>query len=234
MNNSKEFKKDKEAEEEVADFLDKYFYNKYFNDEVKRCNDDKLQNEGVDVFVDDGMVIDEKAAIHYYKEDINEASMPTFILELYFEKNGIPMDGWLYGDKYKQTTHYLIMWLWVKNKKVTCENIMKIEAVLVKKKDIITLLDNLGFPKERLKQIVSDVLNNGNFEIPEFKNLKLKPFEVKQSTNLPEKPINLVVKRIVYEKVCEKIFTITPKEVICKCVTPIVNKNYWYSGWNKL
>ncbi|PTU83321.1 hypothetical protein BUZ62_12280, partial [Staphylococcus pasteuri] len=103
------WKEDLEIEKEISKFMDYYFYCKLYNLNSKwklksfeRIEDMSKQNNGIDVeiqFYNSKIKkIDEKAAAKYFNKNLK-----TFALESTYEKYGILIEGWLFGDKYSET-----------------------------------------------------------------------------------------------------------------------------------
>ena len=81
--------------------------------------------------------IDEKAAIHYARNNLGAEPLSTFAFEVSYLKDGELKRGWLTNEKYKETHAYFLCWLWIKpdaNKyNLGCEDILKIEVLSIPK-----------------------------------------------------------------------------------------------------
>lgn len=93
------------------------------------------------------IVVDEKAAIHYAKNNLKEKAMPTFAFEVSYMYNGQLKEGWLTNPKYNATQRYLLCWLWVQagtNKsRLKYDDIVQIEAIIFEKTDIQEYIINI-------------------------------------------------------------------------------------------
>ncbi len=98
------FQRDLTKEKLLAPYLDAKYAE--LNLSFERVDNLKLQKKGVDLIYNHNgklFFIDEKAQLDY----INK-SLPTFIFELSYLKNGVEKMGWLL-DKDKITTHYFLL-----------------------------------------------------------------------------------------------------------------------------
>lgn len=145
-NKESNFKNDFNAEKVINEFLQKYFYKKFVDNNIIQSfyhiTDTHLQHEGVDTIIvtlkGEEIYIDEKAALDYAKRDIGEESLPTFAFEIsYLNKSGVLTEGWLTNPKYSKTDDYLLVWLWVKSstniRYLQCDDILKLEVVVLPK-----------------------------------------------------------------------------------------------------
>ena len=93
------------------------------------------------------IVVDEKAAIHYAKNNLKEKAMPTFAFEVSYMYNGQLKEGWLTNPKYNATQRYLLCWLWVQagtNKsRLKYDDIVQIEVMFFEKTDIQEYIINI-------------------------------------------------------------------------------------------
>ncbi|MFR1818522.1 MAG: hypothetical protein ACLSXN_02355 [Veillonella parvula] len=145
-NNKSNFKNDFNAEKVINEFLRKYFYKKFVDNNIihrfYHITDSNLQHEGVDTIIVTltgiEICIDEKAALDYAKKDLGEDSLPTFAFEIsYLNRSGILTEGWLTNPKYSKTDDYRLVWLWVKPstniKYLQCDDILKLEVIVLPK-----------------------------------------------------------------------------------------------------
>lgn len=105
------------------------------------------QHKGIDTIIyiiEDGndeqvrcINIDEKAAVHYARNNLSDEPLTTFAFEVSYMKGGELKRGWLTNEKYKETHAYFLCWLWIKsdaNKyNLSCEDILKMEVISIPK-----------------------------------------------------------------------------------------------------
>ena len=128
----------------LVDFLYEKFKEKGYIIDFEVSRELNKQHAGSDTILTlkDGkqLVIDEKAAIHYAKTNLQEKAMPTFAFEVSYMHNGQLKEGWLTNTKYSATQRYLLCWLWVQagaNKsRLKYDDIVQIEAMFFEKTDI--------------------------------------------------------------------------------------------------
>lgn len=146
MAKSSTFTDDLRVEREISNFLDKYFYEIYFNGRYKRINDINLQHQGIDIQIqskfDNSIInIDEKFASHYVNFDLK-----TFAFEMTYVMEDMVKEGWTFGEKYTNTEYYNIGYVTANNikskewKKITKRNIEKIELLIISKEKIQSYL----------------------------------------------------------------------------------------------
>ena len=145
------FKGDLKSERAVNEFLQKYLYS-YLVDEgiIDSFNSNTTldqQHKGIDTIIyiiEDGndeqvrcINIDEKAAVHYARNNLSDEPLTTFAFEVSYMKGGELKRGWLTNEKYKETHAYFLCWLWIKsdaNKyNLSCEDILKMEVISIPK-----------------------------------------------------------------------------------------------------
>lgn len=145
------FKGDLKSERAVNEFLQKYLYS-YLVDEgiIDSFNSNTTldqQHKGIDTIIyiikdgNDEQVrcinIDEKAAVHYARNNLSDEPLTTFAFEVSYIKGGELKRGWLTNEKYKETHAYFLCWLWIKsdaNKyNLSCEDILKMEVISIPK-----------------------------------------------------------------------------------------------------
>ena len=96
-------KQDTKAEQQLAAFMDKYFYNK-LDTTYKRVTDPEMQLKGVDVIIgSDSVKIDEKASLYY-----SNVMIPTFVFELDFMSGNVSHTGW-YLNESLVTDYYMLI-----------------------------------------------------------------------------------------------------------------------------
>lgn len=145
------FKGDLKSERAVNEFLQKYLYSYLVDDGIIDSFNSNTtmdqQHKGIDTImyiINDEteeearcINIDEKAAIHYARNNLGAEPLSTFAFEVSYLKDGELKRGWLTNEKYKETHAYFLCWLWIKpdaNKyNLACEDILKIEILSIPK-----------------------------------------------------------------------------------------------------
>ena len=145
------FKDDLKSERAVNEFLQKYLYSYLVDDGIINSFNSNTtlnqQHKGIDTImyiINDEteeearcINIDEKAAIHYARNNLGAEPLSTFAFEVSYLKDGELKRGWLTNEKYKETHAYFLCWLWIKpdaNKyNLGCEDILKIEVLSIPK-----------------------------------------------------------------------------------------------------
>lgn len=145
------FKNDLKSERAVNEFLQKYLYSYLVDDGIINSFNSNTtldqQHKGIDTImyiINDEteeearcINIDEKAAIHYARNNLGAEPLSTFAFEVSYLKDGKLKRGWLTNEKYKETHAYFLCWLWIKpdaNKyNLGCEDILKIEVLSIPK-----------------------------------------------------------------------------------------------------
>lgn len=145
------FKGDLKSERAVNEFLQKYLYSYLVDDGIIDSFNSNTtldqQHKGIDTImyiINDEteeasrcINIDEKAAIHYARNNLGDKPLSTFAFEVSYLKDGELKRGWLTNEKYKETHAYFLCWLWIKpdaNKyNLGCEDILKIEVLSIPK-----------------------------------------------------------------------------------------------------
>ena len=145
------FKGDLKSERAVNEFLQKYLYSYLVDDGIIDSFNSNTtmdqQHKGIDTImyiINDEteeearcINIDEKAAIHYARNNLGAEPLSTFAFEVSYLKDGELKRVWLTNEKYKETHAYFLCWLWIKpdaNKyNLACEDILKIEVLSIPK-----------------------------------------------------------------------------------------------------
>ena len=145
------FKGDLKSERAVNEFLQKYLYSYLVDDGIIDSFNSNTtmdqQHKGIDTImyiINDEteeearcINIDEKAAIHYARNNLGAEPLSTFAFEVSYLKDGELKRGWLTNEKDKETHAYFLCWLWIKpdaNKyNLACEDILKIEVLSIPK-----------------------------------------------------------------------------------------------------
>jgi hypothetical protein len=125
--------------------------------------------------------------------------LPTFALELSFlSQSGNVVEGWL-TDTEKVTDYYLMMWpLATKPWSIEIQDIKSIEYMLVRRADILQWLACQGYTLDKLKEkariIRETITENGAID-----KVNGKDFWFFLTTKLTECPINVVIRKKIYE-----------------------------------
>lgn len=217
------FKRDKNHEEIIAGWLDKYFYSKLNVSEVvhKRVEEvisknriKEAQKQGIDMVLKDKneklYFIDEKSQTTYLNNPL-----PTFAFEISYEFKGEKRKGWLV-DSNKETSHYILVYpasdsIDSYKDLNNVEDIDFAEVLLINKNRLMTELYNLGIDENLL------IESAGNIEI-ENKNVPIKGISkdfvgLYKSGKLAEKPVNLVVKRTMLDTVASAVWKVHKDKV---------------------
>lgn len=213
------FNDDVKVEQEINKYLDTYIYpilKSEFGLEFIRNNNSSTQIKGVDVIGKHKLFnqiinIDEKTATHYIQNDLNNAGLKTFALELSFTgKDNSIKEGWLFNSKYSQTDAYLFSWGWSTEgithwRDIKFENIIKLECALVLKKELLKYLDkNYDFNKSNYTDYVFEYSINesqNKFFIKENRG----PYLYKSSkSKYYEAPTNLIFPKDELIKISKK------------------------------
>jgi hypothetical protein len=211
-------KQDSRAEEQLAQFMDRYFYDK-LNIWYSRVKEIELQHKGVDVVMGKESVnIDEKASLYY-----SNAMIPTFVFELDFMMNNRCYTGW-YLNKELITDYYMLIWPNVRNtydvnsrkwirkdvSEFTINDFTIVEAMLIDKKKIEKEFERRMLTYDTLYRSVQRIREAKNKE-PYIKGQKIDDdIKIMLSDHLNEKPINLVVSKRLLYKVADRVFLISP------------------------
>lgn len=214
------FKGDLKSERAVNEFLQKYLYS-YLVDEgiIDSFNSNTTldqQHKGIDTIIyiiEDGndeqvrcINIDEKAAVHYARNNLSDEPLTTFAFEVSYMKGGELKRGWLTNEKYKETHAYFLCWLWIKS------------DILRKK------MQKRGVNRLELEHQL-DPLINALDDIPDFNKMHLKFNEnLLIAKNYPqwvltlpetlyEQPLNIVVKRKDLINLANSYWVVTPEGV---------------------
>lgn len=214
-NINKDRKTDEKIEQEVAAYLDEYFYSNPLFWSAIRTKTRKKQVKGSDIVITipskrilDG-VVDEKAAINYVNKELN-----TYALEISsIDRGGNQMLGWLMSAD-SITEYYLFQWIkadvesW---RDITKDNITEIEVMLVPKRAICNLLKTKGLSYKKILEINREIRAGRGIQY-QVKGNKWYKFSL--STRKPvEKPINIVIDKLVYKKLAILHTFVRPKEV---------------------
>lgn len=194
--------RDMHVERVIAQYLDEHLYNDGRFTRHDRTDGREEQLKGSDIIISvpslgiKDAIVDEKAITHYMIRQL-----PTFALELSFlSQSGNVVEGWL-TDTEKVTEYYLMMWpLATKPWTIEIQDIKSIEYMLVKRSDILQWLANQGYTLDKLKEkaniIRETVTENGAID-----KVNGNDFWFFLTTKLAECPINVVIRKKVYESI---------------------------------
>lgn len=184
------FKADLSKEQRLAPLLDFYYKNRLKQYSFERIHDLEQQYRGIDIILTDKKTrtahfVDEKAQLDY----INER-LPTFAFELFYSKNGVQKQGWLFDASKK--THFYALVTSIFSDEGDCFTACNI--TFVNREKLIHYLIGLGLTKERFLEIVLQHKgHHGKLGLE-----KLHPWHEGylffSTQNKEEKPINLILK----------------------------------------
>lgn len=146
------FKADLSKEKQLTPLLD-YYYQKHLKHYTfERVSQLKQQLQGIDLILKDRQsgkqfYLDEKAQMDY----INE-SLPTFAFELFYKKDGVKKQGWLF-DASKKTQFYALITSIFSDEKF---EFTSCNITFVNREKLIFLLDKKGLSRTCLEQIIAD------------------------------------------------------------------------------
>lgn len=192
--------RDMHVERVIAQYLDEHLYNDGRFAKHQRTDGREQQLSGSDIIISvpslaiENAVVDEKAITHYMIRQI-----PTFALELSFlSQSGNLVEGWL-TDPEKISEYYLMMWpVASKPWNVEIKDIRYIDYMLVKRSDILKWLAEQGYTIDELRKkanvIRSTISENGAIDKTDGKD-----FWFYLTTKLAERPINVVIRKKIYE-----------------------------------
>lgn len=192
--------RDMHVERVIAQYLDEHLYNDGRFTRHERTDEREEQLKGSDIIISvpslgiKDAVVDEKAITHYMIRQI-----PTFALELSFlSQSGNIVEGWL-TDSDKATEYYLMMWpLAIKPWNIEIEDIKSIDYMLVKRSDILQWLANQGWTVDKLREKAISIRNTFT-EDGAIEKVNGKDYWFYLTTKLSEHPINIVIRKKVYE-----------------------------------
>lgn len=193
----KKEREDKNGENIAHQFLLENFYTKteYFHE----CITKEEQLKGYDTtfsFMGLDYKCDEKAALDYVNK---EYPLGTFCLELsYLDRYDNLREGW-FTDPSEENNSYLFLWIdKAKTDKVTSkDDILEGEYMLVMKDDIKEYLQSIGWTDENLRKKCERIREGNDSNMGSYHENGCK-FSFPQY--LPEKPINILIKRNTYRK----------------------------------
>jgi len=203
-------KEDTRLEKLVNEYLDKKLFNRedsYFK-KVEWVNDQQRQISGIDIIltspelgIENGLV-DIKSAVKY-----SNTYLSTYALECSSkDRRGVEKIGWLIDDD-KTTQYYLL--LYPRSQKYytemqTVDDIEYIEYYLVERKKILNYLESKGYGKQRILEVVDGLRKDFGYMSGEkgLNEDSTDPnFRFYLTGYLAEQPINVVIKRNVYDRI---------------------------------
>jgi hypothetical protein len=199
-------KEDTRLEHLVNDYLDQHLFNKGYFSDVEWVKDKKGQLEGADIILNcpslgiENARVDIKSAVKYSNKYLG-----TYALECGFiGRQGDEKIGWLI-DEDKKTDYYLL--LYPKSQKYytdmqTVDDIESIEYYLVARDKVLNYLKRKGFSKDIIKETVGSMRDEYNgFTKGLVRESGDDGFFFYLTGNLAEQPVNVVIKRSVYDKI---------------------------------
>lgn len=223
------FEGDKRNEALMNQFMRVYYYSKLVNSDGSsvKCefiSDELRQKRGVDVIFSKDKkkyVIDEKAQLDYIYR--REGPLRTFALELLNSSSG--KIGWFINDEL-ETKYYMFIWPHADGRLKSVDNIEYAQYALVERARLKDMIEEQYQSTERLKEYafrLSDGALGGTTEHYNRLYYKKTPFDDNAYlvyTKEPdgdkegkvEKPVNLVVKKNMIEKVAEEYGILTRRD----------------------
>jgi len=190
------FKADLSKEKQLAPLLDSYYQKHLKHYSFERVQHRKKQLQGIDLILKDKsseneFFVDEKAQLDY----INE-SLPTFAFELFYNKNEIQKQGWLF-DVAKKTHFYALVTSIYSDE----ENVFtSCNITWVNREKLILRLHELGLNQNSLKKVCLDYTECHGKLILKQLNPRTEGYLFFSNTNKAEKPVNLILKLDFLEK----------------------------------
>ena len=191
------FKADLSKEKQLIPLLDSYYQKHLKQYCFERISNLKKQLQGIDLILKNSIsgkrfFVDEKAQLDYVNE-----SLPTFAFELFYQKEGIQKQGWLFDASKKTQFYALITSIYSDEDNVfTSCNI-----TFVNREKLIQHLDGVGLSQKGLEQIISKKQNKHGKLTLEQLNPKSEGYLFFSTKNKAEKPINLILKLDYLERI---------------------------------
>lgn len=153
--------------------------------DISRVDDTALQKRGVDIYLNN-WVVDEKAAIHYWNQDLQ-----TYCFECSTLNN---KEGWLF-QKDSLTTHYSLVYVRAKDEDLN--NITRLEILIIPKKSVLSYLKVLGLDdKEKVEGVLSGYGRRDGNKIECKVSERVK---IVQSLRFKNAPVNIIInKQLLY------------------------------------
>ena len=229
--------KDNHAESVISSYLDEYYY-KFFEGAFifDRIKDPGQQKKGIDLLAinrinNTKVVIDEKSQVQY----MSDGPLPTFSLELSFyarddhNQHTILLDGWFINTDL-ETTDYLFVWPKSRKEikkedlnKLEKRDIHSLEVMSINKKELQNFIEKeTGKSVEDLRAFAREFRTKYDALIKEgkitdkrvvcnFNMEEKKPSDsiyLFYSLALPEKPINIIVKKDILKKLARNHYIV--------------------------
>lgn len=155
--------------------------------DISRVDDTALQKRGVDIYLNN-WVVDEKAAIHYWNQDLQTYCFECSTL------NNKNKEGWLF-QKDSLTTHYSLVY--VRAKYEDLNNITRLEILIIPKKSVLSYLKVLGLDdKEKVEGVLSGYGRRDGNKIECKVSERVK---IVQSLRFKNAPVNIIInKQLLY------------------------------------
>ncbi len=184
------FRSDLEKEKQLAKLLDRYYKKHLKKYCFKRVSNGKEQKKGVDLILTskaDSAVfyVDEKAQLDYVND-----SLPTFSFELFYEKNRVQKQGWLFDSKKKTHFYALVTSIYADE-----ENIFtSCNITFVNRKLLVDFLEQKGLSKDKLAEIAASQNSfHGKMELTTL-DIRNEGYLFFSRKNKVERPVNLILK----------------------------------------
>ena len=209
---------DMSAETELGRFLDRYLYDRFPGAEafsaIERVRDREQQLAGVDVIFrgTDGRTfrVDEKAQLYY----INRG-LPTFAFELEYLRRGSPADGWLFREGL-ETDLYMLIWPYARQdspRGIRAEDFTRAECLLVRKTEVLRLLESRGLFQDRLLWDAALIRREGTVGKIPIPGVSGIYYYASDPGKYAEAPISVIVSRRLLMGIRQRSYTVTPERV---------------------
>lgn len=209
---------DMNAEQEVSNFLEGYFYPWLSKDvdglSTQRNIEKQLQIKGIDVILKykgKEYYVDEKAQLYYMNKNL-----PTFAFEVSFinKKNELSV-GWLINDDLL-TNYYFLIWLNASTDnifKVKAKDFTKLDCLMIRKRRVKEYLESKGWSSRRIFEKSIEIRNNTSRGKINIQGENEFYFYFSDSQYYSEQPINIVIRKNVLICLAEQHYCITKSEV---------------------
>lgn len=198
-------KRDMAVEREIAAYLDEKLYSQEIFSSHTRTNGQEEQFSGSDIILTiptknlNNIIVDEKAQSQYMVNPL-----PTFSLELSFMNRANEwQEGWFWSEKHK-TQYYLFCWPRTSEEKkwnATKDDILELEYALVSREKLQQYFISQGLTKENLQKKDAEIRKSNQYGAHD--KTKDKDYWFFFSTNLAEKPINIILRKKIYIELSE-------------------------------
>lgn len=190
--------RDMKVERELARFMDNHLYNDGRFTRAVRTDTREAQFSGSDIILSipslgiQDIIVDEKGMTQYM-----DNPLPTFSLELLFMNYGREITGWFVDDE-KATQYYMFIWPKAKVRwNATYNDILEVDYALVSKSALRRYFEERGYSKSLLISKAKTIReSNQEGAIEKGEN----DFWFYKTTKLVEEPINLILRKKVYQQ----------------------------------